>query len=71
MCSVSVRLFYIIILCINIHVHTMSYHTVRAYLVYWKEEDSVSVTHRDDMVEQVPEPAVGDMVKIKSQHQIC
>ena len=44
MCSVSVRLFYIIILCINVHVHTMSCHTVRAYLVYWKEEGSVSVT---------------------------
>ena len=39
-------------------------------MIYWKEEDSVSVTRRDDMVEQVCEPSVGDVVKVKYQRQI-
>ena len=45
-------------------------HTARAYLIHWKEEDSVSVIRRDDMIEQVSEPAV-DVVKVKFQHQVC
>ena len=63
--------------CINVlyiqaHKHcTCTYHTARAYLVYWEKEDSVSVTRRYDMVEQVSEPAVRDVVKIKFQHQVC
>ena len=40
-------------------------------MIYWKEEDSVSVTCRDDMVEEVCEPAVGDVVKVEYQHQVC
>ena len=51
---------------VHAHKHcTCTCHTARAYLVYWEKEDSVSVTRRYDMVEQVSEPTVGDMVKIK------
>ena len=39
-------------------------------MIYWKEEDSVSITRRDDMVEQVCEPSVGDVVKVKYQRHI-
>ena len=46
-------------------------HTARAYLIHWKEEDSVSVIRRDDMIEQVSEPAVGDVVEIKFRLQVC
>ena len=35
-----------------------------AYLIHWKEENSVSVIQRDGMIEQVSEPAVGNVVKI-------
>ena len=38
-------------------------HTARACLIHWKEEDSISVIRRDDMIEQVSEPAV-DVVKV-------
>ena len=44
----------------------MSY-AVQAFLIY----NSVSVTRRDDMVEQVCEPTVGDVVKTKFQHPVC
>ena len=43
----------------------------KVFLIYWKEEDSVSITRRDDMIEQVCEPSVGDVVKVKYQRQIC
>ena len=43
----------------------------KVFFIYWKEEDSVSITHRDDMIEQVCEPSVGDVVKVNYQHQIC
>ena len=43
----------------------------RAFLIYWNEEDSVSVTRIDDMLEQRCEPAVGDTVKIRFGRQVC
>ena len=39
----------------------------KAFLIYWKEEDSVSLARLEDMVEQDGEPNVGDMVKVKFQ----
>ena len=56
----------------DVIVHVSIHRTIgHVYLVYWKEEDSVSVTHRGDMAKQVSEPAVGDAVKITFQHQVC
>ena len=43
----------------------------RVFLIYWKEEDSVSVTRIDDMLEQRCEPAVGGTVKIRFGRQVC
>ena len=43
----------------------------RSFLIYWKEEDSVSVTQVGDMLEQKCEPAVGDTVKIRFGRQVC
>ena len=49
--------------CEGIILRTYKCHTGRAYLIHWKEEDCV--IRRDDMIEQVSEPAVGDVVKTK------
>ena len=43
-------------------------HACKAFLVYWKEEDSVNLAC---IVEQSSEPKVGDMVKVKFQLIIC
>ena len=51
--------------------HTLVPYVAKAFLIYWKEEDSVSVTHRDDMVEQLCEPTVSDVVEVKYQRQVC
>ena len=46
-------------------------HAGKAFLVYWKEEDSVSLARLEDMVEQNGEPKVGDTVKVKFQRLVC
>ena len=70
-CSVSAWPFYTIFFFFYIYIHVHLCHASRAYLIYWEDNDSVSVTRRDDMVEQVCEPAVSDIVKIKFQRQVC
>ena len=49
----------------------ISVHAGKAFLVYWKEEDSVSLARLEDMVEQNSEPKVGDKVKVKFQRLVC
>ena len=67
-CVLSVSGRFTLSFYIYIQVHLC--HAGRAYLIYWEEEDSVSVTRRDNMVEQVCEPAGGDVMKIKFQCQV-
>lgn len=45
-------------------------YAARAFLIFWQEEDSVSVTRRDDIVVQACQPTVGDVEKIKFQRQV-
>ena len=65
-CALSVRGRFTLSFYIYIQVYLC--HAGRAYLIYWEEEDSVSVTRRDN---RVCEPAGGDVVKIKFQCQVC
>lgn len=69
----DIRAFHVLYTVSSVVLYRKIIHTyaAKAFLIYWKEEDSVSVTRRDDMVEQVCEPAVGDVVKVKYQRQVC
>ena len=64
-------LHYLFFFLFYIYIHVHLYHAGRAYLIYWEDDDSVSVIRRDDMVEQLCESAVSDIVKIKFQRQVC
>ena len=39
--------------CKAIVLCTCTYYAARAYLIHWKEEDSISIIGRDNMIEQV------------------
>ena len=41
------------------------------FLIFWKEEDSISLARLDDMVDQDGEPKVGDSVKVRFQCLVC
>ena len=41
------------------------------FLIYWKEEDSISLVRLDDMVDQDGEPKVGDSIKVQFQLLVC
>ena len=40
-------------------------------MIYWKEEDSVSLARLDNVVDQDGEPNVGDSVKVRFQRLVC
>ena len=41
------------------------------FLIYWKEEDSISLVRLDDIVDQDGEPKVGDSIKVQFQRLVC
>ena len=42
-----------------------------AFLISWKEENSVGLAQLDDMVDQDGKPKVGDSVKVRFRHLVC